>query len=296
MVQRVHLVGAAMLLIVAVLTTSAYSALPNASITGVPGGAHWLWVEAEDTTSKPSSAWPAERSGLSGRPVVGLYSSLYVNGLANWAEWSVAVPAAMSAPRYYTRYFAGRSETVGMDGGAAVAIPQDGATGWGKAELASAITAGSHTFRQVWAAASAFYYDGWLLYDGDIATYPTVSGGWLNPAGMVAANYPTIAAGPVTPSFAVTGIEDGGVNYYYSKDGGGAQAYTQGTAFEVPGTYRVWAAAYSSTQTVSGTVYPRGRTLAGVDFTLTVVPEPGSLLALACGLAGMAGFVRYKKN
>jgi len=202
----------------------------------------------------------------------------------------------MSAPRYYTRYFAGRSETVGMDGGAAVAIPQDGATGWGKAELASAITAGSHTFRQVWAAASAFYYDGWLLYDGDIATYPTVSGGWLNPAGMVAANYPTIAAGPVTPSFAVTGIEDGGVNYYYSKDGGGAQAYTQGTAFEVPGTYRVWAAAYSSTQTVSGTVYPRGRTLAGVDFTLTVVPEPGSLLALACGLAGMAGFVRYKKN
>ena len=153
---------------------------------------------------------------------------------------------------------------------------------WSIASLSSGIASGGHVMEFNTPIYDAYGWDGWLLYDGDITsagsptTNPITYGYeytvyWMDPSTIQPNSWPTISAPSVTPTFAVTGIGNGGVNYWIDSDGI-VSTYVPGTAITQPGKYRVWAEAWGSTAAaLTEAAVPQQRILAGADFTCPTI-------------------------
>lgn len=262
----------------------AHAALPKVEITGVTGGAHWIWVEAENSSAQADGLVQYKWDGD------GYHNDLKTSGffdpnrenypntawmrfvepVAPSIEWELHIPAAMSAPRILANFWSNGGGpdqpggTVTLDGDLIGTYSEGG--GWVGSDIQAPIAAGDHTLRleQNYKYAEP-YLDGILLYDGDIAPSGAPTPVWLTTwsgQGWMQANHANSApplAGPVTPQFKVSGALE--TSYYMSKDDSPAEDFTPGTKLTDPGTYRVWAVCHASDG-------PQQRIMAGVDFKI----------------------------
>ena len=280
----------------------AHAALPKVGITGVSGGAHWMWVEAENFSAINGgfATYAYDPTGVTS----GMFDpnpSSYANVVFQawpwdspppWIEWNIHTPAAMAAPTILLNYSYAGSSTPGGSvqiDGSSVGTYNAG-TNWVGSSTLSAITGGDHTLRlQQNFVYSEPYLDGFLLYDGNLtaAGHPTPT--WIldvNPTWMQAnmTNLGPVIAGSVTPQFSVTDAL--GTNFFATKDGV-TSAFTPGTTLSDPGQYRVWAVA-------NGAAGPQERIMSGVDFT--IVPEPTTLSLLLVGVGSGLLFLGRRRR
>ena len=277
--MKKHMILPALLLVLSVGTSVALmAAVPSVNISGVTGGATWLWLEAENALSTTGTGESEYYPNFTD-------SGFNFDNLPSWVEdggsvaptiaWEAHIPAAMSANTQMLAHcgsYYGRNANVSVDGNqvgtfAALPVGEYTVSGW-VATGVGAISAGTHDLQMQVPEWDSTSWDGILLYDGDIGSagapsiQPEDFGGvtsyWAG-ATMAPSSRPIMTSGSVTPSFNVTGAL---VANYYVNFNGTVSTYVPGTALTQPGSYRVWVEAWGAV--AADGLTPQERTLAGV--------------------------------